>query len=157
MLFYDVLFDVRGQSTYRRDTMSKGERYSDLGGLAGFGFLANALDRGKGEDGDTGASFPRSDAEDLSCGARFIPGEVTMARRQGKKVNFVGECSPNCWYWQMPDGSRIYHYDPVTYTRIGRANGRKVVDDQYGSNFEGGAGPCPDCGNEHTSGGTFRP
>jgi len=74
------------------------DRYSDMGGLGAFGFLANALDTRKGPDGDTNASFPRSDAEDMSRGARFIPGEVTMARRAGKKVNFMSECSPNCWY-----------------------------------------------------------
>ena len=83
------------------------ERYSRMDGLAGLGFLINALDQSQGRtsDGDTGASFPRSDAEDMSRGARFIPGEVTMARRRGEKVQFVDECGPNCWYWMMPDGS----------------------------------------------------
>lgn len=44
------------------------------------GFLSNALFDG---GGDRGATFPRSDVEDLSRGLRFIPGEVTVARRQG--------------------------------------------------------------------------
>ena len=135
------------------------DRYSDMGGLGAFGFLANALDTRKGLDGDTNASFPRSDAEDMSRGARFIPGEVTMARRAGKKVNFVSECSPNCWYWEMPDGSRIYHYDPMTYERIGVANGRTKMKGKYeGSwDFDGGAGPCQRCGNQNTNGGTVKP
>jgi hypothetical protein len=129
------------------------EKYSHLDGLAGFGFLVNAL----GGGGDAGASFPRSDAEDMSKGARFIPGEVTMARRAGKKVDFVTECGPNCWYWKMPDNSRIYHYDPMTYQQIGKENGRKVVQKDFGTSFEGGAGPCPQCGNVNTNGGTIKP
>lgn len=134
------------------------KRYSDMSGLAGLGFLANALDGGKGEDGDTGASFPRTDAEDLSKGARFIPGEVTLARRAGKKVNFVTECGPNCWYWEMPDGTRIYHYSPITYETIGTANGRTLVEGEHGSRyFKDGPGPCPLCGNTNTNGGTVKP
>ncbi len=122
-----------------------------------FGFLINALDKRKGVDGDTKATFPRTDAEDLSRGARFIPGEVTLARRAGKKVNFVTECGSNCWYWEMPDGSRIYHYNPFTYHQIGVANGRQEVKSDFGSRFEGGAGPCPRCGNQNTNGGTVNP
>lgn len=130
--------------------MSKGEKYSELGGLAGFGLLINALEGESQDDGDTGKSFPRSDGEDFSCGARFVPGEVTMARRAGKKVQFVTSCTSNCWYWEMPDGSRIYHFDPLTYQEIGLANGKKLIDGK----FEGGkAGPCPKCGNPHTMGG----
>ena len=135
------------------------ERYSNMNDLAIFGFLDNALDKGKGEDGDTGASFPRTDAEDLSMGARFIPGGVTLARRAGKKVNFVTECGPNCWYWEMPDGSRIYHFDPMTFNQIGTENGRKVVvKGEFGDvHFEDGPGPCPRCGNVNTCGGTITP
>jgi hypothetical protein len=133
------------------------EKYSNMNELSIFGFFANALDKTKGADGDTNASFPRSDAEDLSCGARFIPGEVTLARRVGQKVNFVTECGPNCWYWEMPDGSRIYHYDPFTYHQIGVANGRKEVKSDFGTQFEGGPGPCPQCGNQNTSGETVKP
>ncbi len=85
--------------------MSK-DKYSDMSELSTFGFLINALDGRKGADGDTRASFPHTDAEDLSRGARYIQQEVTLARRAGKKVNFVTECGPNCWYWEMPDGRR---------------------------------------------------
>ena len=133
-------------------------RYSNMNDMATFGFLINALDSRRGGDGDIGASFPRTDAEDMSKGARFIPGEVTLARRAGKKVNFVTECGPNCWYWEMPDGSHIYHYDPTTYDQIGTANGRKAVVDKYcDTHFEDGPGPCPRCGNANTSGGTIKP
>jgi len=134
------------------------ERYSQMSEMAAFGFLANALDNRKGGDGDINASFPRSDADDMGMGARFIPGEVTLARRAGKKVNFVTECGPNCWYWEMPDGTRIYHYNSMTYHQIGTANGRKEVSGDYGTmHFEGGAGPCPHCGNVNTNGGTIKP
>ncbi|MCR4307944.1 MAG: hypothetical protein NUV80_05250 [Candidatus Berkelbacteria bacterium] len=85
------------------------EEYSDVNETAAFGFLVNASDRLKGADGDTGAIFPMSDAEDLSRGARFIPEAVTDARRSGQKVNFVYDRSACCWYWEMPDGSRLYH------------------------------------------------
>ena len=126
--------------------------------IAAFGLLANALDSRKGGDGDIEASFPRTDAKDMSKGARFIPDEVTLARRDGKKVDFVTECGPNCWYWEMPDGTRIYHYDPITYRQIGTANGRKAVKDKYGdTHFENGPGPCPQCGNVNTSGETIKP
>lgn len=129
------------------------KKYSDMNDLAAFGFLVNALsDKG----GDSGAMFPRSDAEDLSKGARFIPGEVTLVRRSGQQVRFVNECGPNCWYWKMPDGSRIYHFDPLTYDQIGRANGRKEIKDKYDTHFEGGAGPCPRCGNPYTNGGVIK-
>ena len=85
--------------------------------LAGFGAMINAMDRGDGRtiDGDRGAIFPRSDSEDFSRGARFIPGAVTEARRAGMHVTFDTSCSSNCcWFWQLPDGSRNYHYDPLT-------------------------------------------
>ncbi len=132
------------------------ERYSNMSELAGLGFLLGALEGRTGSDGDTGAGFPRTDTEDLSKGARFIPGEVTMARRAGKKVNFVTECGPNCWYWEMPDGSRIYHFDPITYDQIGTTNGRKVLKEEHGmKTFEEGPGPCPHCGNVNTDGRTI--
>jgi hypothetical protein len=58
------------------------------------------LDGGK----DAGAIYPSSDAADQMWGARFIPGEVTMARRAGQKVRFVRDCRcPNCWYWLFLD------------------------------------------------------
>jgi len=132
-------------------------RYSNVSEAAVFGFLANALGSSKGDDGDIGSVFPRSDAEDLSKGARFIPGEVTVARRTGQKVEFVTDCSPNCWYWKMPDNTRIYHFDPETYRQIGKANGRTLQKDRHGVlRFKNGPGPCPQCGNVHTSGGTVQ-
>ena len=137
--------------------MGKG-RYEDMTELAAFGFCVNALDKQKSRDGDTYAVFPRSDAEDMSKGARFIPGEVTLARRAGKKVDFVTKCGPNCWYWKMPDGTRIYHYDPVCYQQIGHANDRHELTNEYGDPyFEDGPGPCPYCGNVNTSGDTVKP
>ncbi len=134
-----------------------GERYSNMSEMAVFGFLVNAMEGERGGDGDTGSSFPRTDAEDMSKGARFIPGEVTLARRAGKKVNFVTKCGPNCWYWEMPDGTRIYHYDQSMYEAIGSANGRQEEEDSIGVCFVDGAGSCPLCGNENTSGGTVKP
>lgn len=131
------------------------DRYSKMSETAALGFLINAMEN-RGGDGDFGSSFPRSDAEDMSKGARFIPGEVTLARRAGKKVTFVTECDSNCWYWEMPDGSHIHHYDPMTYRSIGMANGRKEVKGDYSIRFENGAGPCPSCGNPHTEGGQHK-
>lgn len=128
-------------------------RYSEMNEVAAFGLMANALDPSKGADGDTNASFPRSDAEDMSKGARFIPGEVTLARRAGKKVEFITECGRNCWYWKLPDNTRIYHFDPINYQLIGKANGRRQVKTDSGMFFEDGAGPCPDCKNPNTHGG----
>ena len=133
------------------------KRYSEMNEKAAFGFLANALGGSNHGDGDTNSPFPRSDAEDMSCGARFIPGEVTLARRDGKKVIFVSECGPCCWYWKMPDGTRIYHWDPNTYQAIGSVNDRETVVDDQGSHFKDGAGPCPRCGNKNTNGGIVKP
>ena len=129
----------------------KKEKYLDMNEMSMFGFIANALDSKK-DDGDKGALVPRSDAEDLSKGVRFVPGEVTLARRAGEKVEFINECGPNCWYWKMPDGSRIYHWDPLTYGQIGRENDRKEVDGKYTH----GVGPCPRCGNINTGGGVVK-
>jgi hypothetical protein len=109
-----------------------------MGPEAIFGTLINAFDGG----GDVGKSFPQSDAEDLGRGARFIPGEVTMARRAGKEISFVTSCQASscCWYWQMPDGSRIYHFERYQFERL---------RDEHGS-------VCPECGNAHICGGTIR-
>ena len=110
------------------------KRYGKMNQLAVMGFLVNALDGG----GDAGQAFPRSDAEDLSRGARFIPGEVTLARRRGEHVDFVQNCEGQCcWCWQMPDGARVYHWDRSTFERDHLADH-----------------PCPRCGNTNTSGGT---
>jgi len=132
-----------------------GQKYSAINDLSALGFLASALDTRNEKDGDRGAGFPRSDAEDLSRGGvRFIPGSVTLDRRAGKKVNFVTECSSNCWYWEFEDGSRVYHFDPLTYDYIAKANGKIASKSECGFTvYEGGAGPCPHCGNPNTHGG----
>lgn len=114
--------------------MRDGDRYSRMDGTVGFGFMVNAM----GGGGDVGQTFPRSDAEDMSRGARFIPGDVTVARRNGGVVQFVVACTRNCWYWAMPDGTRIYHWDPAVHAELK-------------------GGPCPDCGNTHTRGGKVQP
>lgn len=102
---------------------------------------------------DIGQAFPASDMADLERGARFIPGEVTLGRRRGEKIIFITDCGLNCWYWLLPDGSRVYHYDPLTYDRIGEANGRRLVTGKYNRYYKNGPGPCPHCGNPYTSGG----
>ena len=109
------------------------EKCSRLGEKSALGFIINAMDGG----GDTGEFFPHSDAEDFSRGARFIPGEVTLARRKGQCVNFVQNCNGQCcWYWLMPDGSRVYHWDKPTFDRL---DGKS----------------CPRCGNVNTTGKTI--
>ena len=121
-------------------------RYSDTNKAAAFGLLINAMSGGR----DQGSIFPRSDAEDMSRGARFIPGEVTLARRDGQTVDFVTTCGLNCWYWLMPNGLRIYHYDSFVYEQIARHNN----GDGWTRDSRMPAGPCPNCGNPFTRGGT---
>ena len=107
------------------------DKYSHMNELAGFGFLINAM----GGGGDKGQSFPQSDAEDLSRGLAFIPGEVTMARRRGERVQFVQMCkNPCCWYWDFRDGSKTYYWVRWAF-------------EQYGQE------KCQLCGNEHVKGG----
>ena len=119
-----------------------------MDGIAGFGFLVNALSGG----GDRGQSFPQSDAEDLSRGLRFIPGEVTVARREGEQVTFTQPCvNECCWYWQFPDGSRTYYWERWNYEGIAANNGNKP--DTEGRLI---AGPCSSCGNTHTHGGHIK-
>ena len=109
--------------------------------MRAFGQLVNAMSGG----GDRGNTFPQSDADDFGYGARFIPGEVTLLRREGQQVIFVQNCGSCCWYWLLPDESRIYHFERYVYLKIARANGVS------GENPIAGA--CPSCGNTHTSGG----
>jgi hypothetical protein len=126
-----------------------GDKYTHMDELTLFAFLANAM----GGGGDRGQSFPRSDAEDLSRGARFIPGEVTLARRRGEIVTFEQPCdySSCCWYWQFQDGSRSYHWNCLDFVNVARANGVELKADEYGT-LHGDPGPCPACGNPHMSG-----
>jgi hypothetical protein len=104
-------------------------------------------------------AFPSSDAADLGRGARFIPGEVTLARRRGERVEFRDRCTRVCWYWLFEDGSRVYHWEEWVYSQIGRANGREFAVPEHGGSPRpvGGAGPCPDCRNPFTSGGRVPP
>lgn len=86
----------------RRDSSSR-----DIGTEMGaFGALVSAL----GGGGNTGNLFPQSDSDDFLNGARFIPGEVTLARRRGEKVQFMQPTAyQSDWYWEMPDGTHIQH------------------------------------------------
>jgi hypothetical protein len=130
-------------------TREMNDKYSNLDERTMFGFLANGIGGKFGED--RGQTFPYSDAEDMRRGLRFIPGEVTVARREGKRVLFNQPCEHHCcWFWQFPDGSRTYYWDRGDYEWIARANG-KAKDDN--GNYEDGVGNCPACGNAHTSGG----
>jgi len=124
--------------------------------MVAFGIAASAKDGWKNK----GASFPLSDVDDMRQGARFIPAQVTYARREGRRVNFVQKCgSPCCWYWEFPEGgapycdvprgSRIYHWDSYTFEMIAQHNG-KTKDPKTG--HVGDAGPCPNCGNPFTNG-----
>jgi len=129
--------------------MGRNDKYSHIDDFTAFGFLVNAMNGG----GDRGASFPRSDAEDLSRGLRFLPGEVTVARRRGERVDFVQNCRHSCcWYWQFPDGSRTYYWERWDYEQIAAENRIKLTVNEYGSKV-GEPGPCPHCGNVHTKGG----
>lgn len=126
------------------------DKYTHLNENVMLGFLSNGLSGG----GDRGQSFPRSDAEDLSRGLRFIPGEVTVARREGQIVSFNQPCHHQCcWYWKFQDGSRHYYWERYDYSQIARANGNFPED----GNEKYVAGPCPDCGNAHTQGGHVKP
>ena len=64
-----------------------------------FGLLINAM----GGGGDVGQVFPESDANDLRYGARYIPGEVTIARRSGEQVTFDARSHK----WTFRDGRVI--------------------------------------------------
>ena len=124
------------------------EKYSRMDETTMLGFLANAMSGG----GDAGQVFPHSDAEDMSRGLKFIPGEVTVARRKGERVAFVDQhCNhPCCWYWKFQDGSRIHYWERRDYELIAQHNGK--VKSAEG-NYPDGAGDCPSCGNSHTRGG----
>ena len=128
-------------------------KYCSLNESVSFGFLVNAMQGG----GDKGKSYPRSDAEDMSRGLRFIPGEVTMARRRGERVDFIQSCRNKCcWYWQFQDGSRTYYWERGDYEHIAFVNGVELETNEYGSKV-GITGNCPDCGNSNTKGGHIKP
>lgn len=98
-----------------------------------------------GGGGDVNRAFPNSDADDMSSGARWIPGDVTLARRRGELVRFVRTCGRCCWYWEFPAGHRIYHWDSI-------ANRVIVERDVHDAN---GVLCCPGCTNVHINGGFF--
>lgn len=109
-------------------------------------------------DGNIGAIFPVDDARDLALGLRFIPGEVTVARRKGHSIQFCHDHCPNpcCWYWDMEDGPRIYYWERGNYEALAQHNGiEKVPMETGGPGCEDypEAGPCPLCGNPNTKGG----
>ena len=136
------------------DERKYGEKYSNMNEMATFGFLVNALDGNRGGDGDEGSIFPRSDAEDMSKGARFIPGEVTLARRDGRRVSFIQKCSnPCCWYWQVDDGTRHHHFERTAFESVADSNEIPRVDGELKTNR---VGPCPKCGNAHLHGGSSK-
>jgi hypothetical protein len=123
------------------------DKYSRIDQQTAFGFLVNAMDGG----GDRGQAFPQSDAEDMSRGLKFIPGEVTVARRRGEVVRFVEPCHhPCCKYWQFQDGSRTYYWERWDYEQIAQANGKSKNEEGI---YPDGVGHCPDCGNSYTRGG----
>ncbi|MFA5993431.1 MAG: hypothetical protein WC823_00565 [Parcubacteria group bacterium] len=100
-------------------------------------------------------AVPSSDLEDMRRGVRYIPHDVTLARRKGKKVQLVVACTANCSYWQMPDGTKIYHQNREAYLFIGMKNKREIFYDKFDKSmilFEGGPGPCSICGNPYTNG-----
>lgn len=67
--------------------------------FAAFASMAALMSGGKNE----GAAFPIDDASDIGNGARYIPGEATLARRRGERVVFF----PERHQWRMPDGSMV--------------------------------------------------
>jgi hypothetical protein len=137
-----------------------GRRYSKVDEIVSTMYLANALEGG----GDIGRGVPHSDAEDFGRGARFIPNEVTLARRKGLRVAFITSCKSSkcCWYWEFLDswtfvygvkgehqrvylpGTRTYHSDP---------------DDAGWIRHESKGEPpqCPMCANTVIGGGTYDP
>jgi len=126
------------------------KRKDKLSDLSLFGFMSNAL----GGGGDRGQSFPRSDAEDLSRGLKFVPGEVTVARRKGEVVLFEQPCShPCCWYWLFADKSRLHYWERSDYEQTAEANGFEKDGEGH---YPDGVGACPECGNAHLTGGRVK-
>lgn len=64
-------------------------------------FLAAACLLGGG--GNVNNPVPIDDVTDIDKGARYIPGEVTLARRRGERVMF----NPEQHTWSLPDGREI--------------------------------------------------
>jgi len=68
-----------------------------------FAALASAFEGGR----DIGATIPASDAKDFHDGARYIPGEVTLARRNGERVTFDRGAQMAHWPQGDPAGSSL--------------------------------------------------
>lgn len=128
------------------------------------------------------SAFPSDDAKDMANGARFIPGDVTLARRVGQPVNFVQAC-PNsvCWYWEFHDANanrrrgRIRDFGPSYYGHPRLDYGMDEYGDSGRNRYKPGQriyyfdryifetirdqhnGVCPRCGNTHISGATGVP
>lgn len=95
-----------------------------------------------GNGRNAGQSFPSSDTDDFGKGARFIPSNVTCARRRGHAVRFVQDCgNACCWYWEFRDGSRMYHFERYAYDSIRDPGNPDQIPE------------CPACGNPRTNGG----
>ena len=151
--------DIR-EELAKRPPKGDGSRYSNLHPREGLtdpatlGMIVNTM----GGGGNARQIYPASDAEDLGCGARFIPGEVTLVRRQGIKVDFVRDCQHRCcWHWLFPDGSRSYHYDPYDFEQIGSECGEIPRRGEHGGVKFDHEIKCPACGNIHVHGGFFLP
>jgi len=113
------------------DTMNRDRANEDILGLALGSMTLDRMPRNKG------AFFPMDDSADFAKGVRFVPSEVTLARRRGERVVFVQDCrNPCCWRWDFPDGSVSWHWERWAY--------------------EGYGEPCSLCGNFHTSGGVTK-
>jgi len=124
-------------------------------------------------------AFPDADGDDLQHGARFIPGEVTLARREDQPVEFVQKCGyPSCWYWEFKD---VNQKKPGPRYRTPLDAYRTVIHSEYDGGFSQQSGrnrykpgqriyhferyfmelirdqhdgKCPNCGNTHITGST---
>ena len=83
------------------------------------------------------------DAVDRSRGVGYIPTVVKDTRLGGYIVIFYSACeySKSCWYWQMPDGSRVYYRDYYWSNKVKTWHN----------------GKCPVCGNTNLDGGIVWP
>jgi hypothetical protein len=139
------------------------ENYSNDNDMYVFGMLVNAL--GNNNGGDYGSSFPKSDADDFGKGARFVPGEVTLARRRGEFVEFVQNCNNSlCWYWRMSNGDKIYHFESWIFESLLNNYGLKRLSynatenekKEWAKKLEELDVKCPHCGNKNIRGGTIK-
>jgi hypothetical protein len=143
----------------------KAEEEREVDPILEIGLMAAIKENRIFSDKNCGRAFPASDTEDRSMGARFIPDEVVLLRREGWEVEFVQECSPCCWYWEFIDRRgdlvRIYHWEENEYLWIAERNGLREEKVDYKRFFydaddklcEDGPGPCPVCGNANVRGG----